>query len=282
MQQGWTVLGLLRWLTDYFSDKGISAARHDAECLLGAALAKDRVGLYLCYDQPLQADELDRIRPLVKRRAAREPLQYILGETEFWSLPLQVSPAVLIPRADTEVLVEEALARLREQSGSVLDVGTGSGAIAIAVAHDSGQKVEALDVSEAALELARANVARNHLTERVLLRRGDLYRLDGGPYRLLLANPPYIARAELDGLMPEVAAHEPRLALDGGPDGLDAYRALAAQAPQRLVAGGWLLLEVGDGQAEAVAALLAAAGLSRIYQRRDYGGLVRVVGGCRS
>lgn len=279
MAEVWTVLKVLQWTAGYFRERGIEGGRLDAELLLSDTLKLDRVGLYLNYDRPLSALELETFRAAVGRRAKREPLQYIRGEAEFWSLPFTVSPAVLIPRPDTEVLVEEALKRI---SGTcrVLDVGTGSGAIAIAIADERPEaKVEAVDLSPEALTVARGNAERNGVADRVALRQGDLRQLTGADYDLVVSNPPYIPSADLAGLMPEVREFEPLLALDGGKDGLYAYRLLAAQAATLLKPGGWLLLEVGIGQAEAVAGLLQTAGLVEIFTRADYAGVARVVGG---
>jgi len=275
----WTVLKVLQWTAGYFSDKGIEGGRLDAELLLGDTLTLDRVGLYLNYDRPLSAGELETFRAAVGRRAKREPLQYIRGQAEFWSLPFTVSPAVLIPRSDTEVLVEEALKRIAGP-GRILDVGTGSGAIAIALAHERPEvSVEAVDLSAEALTVARGNAARNGVTDRVTMRQGDLRQLRGAGYDLVVSNPPYIPSADLAGLMPEVREFEPSLALDGGADGLAAYRLLAAQAGALLKPGGWLLLEVGIDQAAAVTELLQGAGLVKIFTRVDYAGVARVVGG---
>lgn len=279
MAEVWTVLKVLQWTAGYFRERGIEGGRLDAELLLSDTLKLDRVGLYLNYDRPLSALELETFRAAVGRRAKREPLQYIRGEAEFWSLPFTVSPAVLIPRPDTEVLVEEALKRI---SGTcrVLDVGTGSGAIAIAIADERPEaKVEAVDLSPEALTVARGNAERNGVADRVALRQGDLRQLTGADYDLVVSNPPYIPSADLAGLMPEVREFEPLLALDGGKDGLYAYRLLAAQAATLLKPGGWLLLEVGIGQAEAVAGLMQTAGLVEIFTRADYAGVARVVGG---
>lgn len=275
----WTVLKVLQWTAGYLEQKGVDGARLDAELLLADALGLDRVGLYLNYDRPLSPGELSVYRQRVGRRAGREPLQYILGTTEFWSLPFAVTPAVLIPRPDTEVLVEEALKRAAD-SGRILDVGTGSGAIAIALAHElPGATVEGVDISAGALAVAADNARRNGVDGRVAFREGDLGRLPDGPYDLIVSNPPYIPEADMAGLMPEVRDFEPCLALCGGQDGLDCYRLLARQAPDRLVPGAWLLLEVGIGQAPAVEALLAAAGLREVFSRQDYAGVPRVVGG---
>ena len=279
MADVWTVLKVLQWTAGYFRDRGIEGGRLDAELLLSDTLQLDRVGLYLNYDRPLSAMELETFRAMVARRAKREPLQYIRGQAEFWSLPFTVNPAVLIPRPDTEVLVEEALQRL-SGPGRILDVGTGSGAIAIAIAHERPEaRVEAVDLSPSALAVARGNAEANGVAERVTLSQGDLRQLQGAGYDLVVSNPPYIPSADLAALMPEVREFEPLLALDGGADGLSAYRLLAAQARALLKPGGWLLLEVGIGQAEAVTELLRAAGLVEIFTRADYAGVARVVGG---
>lgn len=277
MVETWTVVQLLRWTADYFNSKDIESGRLEAELLLAHTLDLDRVGLYLHFDRPLTPAELADFRAKVQRRARREPVQYILAETEFWSLPLQVGPDVLIPRSDTEVLVEEALQHL-QQGGSMLDVGTGSGAIAIAVAAERpAVDVTAIDCSLPALTVARANAERHGLSGRITCREGDLAALPAGPYDLVVSNPPYIAEPEWAGLMAEVRDHEPRIALHGGIDGLDAYRHLARQAMTVLKPGGWLLVEVGAGQADAVWELFEQAGLSALGVRKDYAGIARVV-----
>jgi len=277
----WTVLRILEWTSDFFSRKGIDGGRREAELLLTTVLDLDRVGLYLNFDRPLSDTERQTYRELVEQRGRREPLQYILGETEFFSLPFKVVPGVLIPRADSEVLVEEALRLLDAQSlGPVLDVGTGSGALAIALAQQRAQlRVHGVDVSEQALQVASGNAALNGVDERCEWHRQDLFALPAGTYAMVVSNPPYIPSADIAGLMPEVRDYEPRLALDGGADGLDAYRALADQAGQLLQPGGWLLVEVGFDQAAAVQGLWGRAGLTEIFVRRDYAGNERVVGG---
>ncbi len=280
MAEPWTVLKILQWTAGYFKEKGIDGGRLDAEILLTDVLQLDRVGLYLNFDRPLSVDEQVLFRQMVSRRARREPVQYILGKTEFWSLTFRVTPDVLIPRADTEVLVEEALEKV---SGTcrLLDVGTGSGAIAVALASELPEaRVEAVDISAAALILARDNANRHGVDGQVVFREADLYQLTGGPYDLIVSNPPYIPARDMADLMPEVGAFEPRLALCGGDDdGLSAYRSLAAGASGLLTPGGWLLVEVGIGQAEAVQRLFAEVGLRELFIRNDYAGVPRVVGG---
>jgi len=279
LTEPWTVIKVLQWTAEHLKSKGVENGRLDAELLLTDLLGLDRVGLYLNFDRPLQADELAAYRERVQRRAGREPLQYILGHTGFWTLELQVGPGVLVPRADTETLVEEALKRLPDAAAEVLDAGTGSGCICLALASEKpALQLLGLDLSPAALRQAAANAERNNLQSRVEWQQGDLRNLPPGPWQMIVSNPPYIPQADLDGLMPEVRDFEPLEALDGGTDGLDAYRALAAQT-DRLVPAGWLLVEVGIDQAESVQALFAEVGLTELFIRSDYAGVPRVVGG---
>lgn len=283
MVETWTVLKVLQWTTDYLSQKGVENGRRNAELLLCATLDLDRVGLYLNYDRPLTPAELGAFREQVGRRARREPLQHILGRTEFWSLPFRVTPAVLIPRGDTEVLVEEALKRL-DGPCSILDVGTGSGAIAIALAHElPAAAVTAVDISEEALAVAAGNARANGVEGRVDFHQTDLATLPGGPYDLIVANPPYIPEGEISQLMPEVRDFEPHLALSGGDDGLNCYRRLLPAAAACLKSGGWLLLEVGCGQATQVLELLTVSGnFQERFSVRDLSGIERVVGAQRA
>ncbi|MFO7814102.1 MAG: peptide chain release factor N(5)-glutamine methyltransferase [Pelovirga sp.] len=282
MSESWTLLKLLRWMTGYFTDKGIDNPRLDAELLLAHQFGLDRVGLYLNYDRPLTALELDAIRPLVQRRGQREPLQYLLGSSEFWSLHFEVTAAVLPPRADTEVLVEEALKRCGTD-GTLLDVGTGSGAILISLLKElPGWQGVGMDISPAALKVAQRNLDAHQLTGRGQLLQGDLAELPQRGFELIVSNPPYIPTAQWDELMPEVRDYEPALALLGGADGLDCYRKLTAQMDACLNTGGWLLVEIGADQGGAVSELFTAAGLVEVFLRHDYGGNPRVVGGQRN
>lgn len=279
MAETWTLLRLLRWTTEFFEKKGIANPRLDTELLLAHCLDLDRVGLYLNYDRPLSQVELDAIRPLVKRRGQREPLQYIVGTTEFWSLEFNVTPDVLIPRADTEILVEEALSHA-EPSGTLLDVGTGSGAIVISLATELPEwQLTGLDISAAALAVAQQNSEKHHLNNRLEFLEGNLAELPQQQYDLIISNPPYISRNEWEELMPEVRCFEPELALLAEHDGLACYQQLAGQASQRLKAGGWLLVEIGYSQASEVEELFSAAGLVNLFVRDDYSGQPRVVGG---
>ncbi|MFO0728576.1 MAG: peptide chain release factor N(5)-glutamine methyltransferase [Myxococcota bacterium] len=279
-EERWTILKVLDTSRELFEKRGVEGARLDAEVLIAHALKQQRVMLYARHDQPLLPEELDRIRALVKRRANGEPVAYILGNREFYSLELEVSPAVLIPRPDTETLVEVALARLGKDAAApkILDVGTGSGAVALALAKERPDaEVSATDVSAAALAVATKNAARLGLAVRFT--EGDLLASLPGPFQLIAANLPYIPSADLRGLMREVRDHEPALALDGGPDGLRLIARLIAEAPTVLAPAGAIALEAGFDQLDAVAALLGAAGFDDVKIHKDYGGQPRVASG---
>ncbi|MGH7408802.1 MAG: peptide chain release factor N(5)-glutamine methyltransferase [Candidatus Methylomirabilales bacterium] len=258
---------LLREAAERLRAAGVPTPRLDAECLLAAALGCNRAALY-GRREVVPAEAASHFAGLLGRRAAREPIAYLTGIREFWSLPLKVTPAVLVPRPETETLVEAVLDCLRAIASrplAVADVGTGSGAIAIALAVELKEaRVFAVDVSPGALAVAAENARRFRVDRRVIFLQGDwsapLFAAGlAGQLDALVANPPYIPTAELAALDPEIVRFEPRLALDGGPDGLAFHRELAATAPRLLRPGGWLALEVGGGQAEAVRALLAAA-----------------------
>jgi release factor glutamine methyltransferase len=256
----------------------VENARLEAEWLLCATTGMDRVGLYVNFEKPLSDAELAAYRALVARRAKREPLQYLLGSQEFCGLDFLVSPAVLIPRHDTEVLVEEARRRA-PAGGSILDIGVGSGCIAVALAKAlSGSDVRGVEKSPAALALAEQNIERHGV--RVTLFEGSLFEpFAGQRFDLIVSNPPYIPTADLATLQPEVRDYEPMGALDGGKDGLDYYRTIIPAAPEHLTPGGWLMVEIGIGQAEAVLGLFAANGFIDIFTAKDTSLIDRVVGG---
>lgn len=274
----WTTLKVLTWTTGYLTEKGVENARREAEWLLCEATGLDRMGLYLNFDKPLQDDELTAYRSMVARRGKREPLQHILGSQEFDGLEFIVTRDVLIPRFDTETLLEEAV-RQAPRARTVLDIGTGSGCIAVALAQRLPQAaVTAVDLSPDALSIARRNAERNNAQIEFLL--GSFFQpVSERRFDLIVSNPPYITSADLADLQPEVRDFEPRLALDGGPDGLDAYRVLATEAPRHLEPNGWLLLEIGAGQDKDVARLLADAGFDAIVTVPDSAGILRVAGG---
>jgi release factor glutamine methyltransferase len=279
----WTVLELLRWTQGHFAEKGIETARLDAECLLAHALAVDRLRLYIDFEKPVEADERARFRALVKRRAdERVPVAQLTGTKEFWSLAFDTTPDVLVPRADTETLVAWYLDQVpdREAELAVLDVGTGSGAIAVALATELPKaRFTATDVSDAALAVARRNAERHDVADRIRFAAGDGFApVAGERFDAVLANPPYVAERDAARLAPELR-HEPRAALFAGADGTDLLRRLAAEVADRLAPGGRVGFEIGVGQADAVAAWLAEAGLSEVSVRRDLAGRPRIVVG---
>jgi len=281
----WTILKLIQWTTTYFNQQGIESARIDAELLLAFALGVQRIDLYLRFDQPLNPDELARFRSLVKRRAAREPVAYITGTKEFWDLTLVVNPAVLIPRPETECLVEAVLDFLKIYTGSaepvIMDLGTGSGAIALALAQSCPTaRVMAVERSAEALATADRNRQRHGLADRVHLVAGDWlapFKADRPLWDVIVSNPPYIPSGDIDGLQPEIVRYEPRTALDGGPAGLDCLDRIIAAAPACLHPGGGLFLEIGHDQLPAVQRLAEKCGAYRdVACRQDYGGHDRV------
>ena len=283
----WTPILLTRWSGSYLQEKGIENGRLDAELLLAGVLGVRRLDLYLQHDRPLQPRELDAFKALLKRRAGREPLQHLLGRTAFRELELQTDSRALIPRPETEVLVEEVLAWTREEGPSSrgplrgLDVGTGTGAIALSLLKEgSFATVVATDPSARALELARENAGASGLGGGLELREGSLYRpLEAGErFHVIVSNPPYIPEGERDQLQPEVRDWDPSEALFAGPQGLDVLLPLVEGAPDHLEAGGLLAVEVGLGQARRVARAMEEKGAFReIRIRPDLNGRERVV-----
>lgn len=277
----WTVLELLRWTTGHFASRGIETPRLDAECLLAFALGVDRMQLYLDFEKPVTPAERDVFRELVRLRGSeRRPVAQLVGRKEFWSLPLRVTPAVLVPRPETEVLVEAALGLLpdAEAPARVLDVGTGSGAVALAIAQERPRAaLVATDISAAALEIARRNADELHMADRIRFAQGSLFEPVGDErFDLIVSNPPYLAEGERGALAPELA-HEPAEALFGGADGLAVLRELARGAGARLAPGGGAAFEVSPEQADRVADWCREAGLLGVAQIRDLAGRPRVV-----
>jgi release factor glutamine methyltransferase len=278
-----TALAYLELAAKFFAARGIASARLDAELLLAQVLATDRVGVYLRFDRPLGRAEVDAYRALVKQRGDGAPVAHLTGRREFWSRSFVVTPAVLVPRPETELVVERALAAVnpRDRALRILDLGTGSGAIAIALALElPNTTVTALDVSPAAAAIATENAAALGVAARVRVVVSDWIAalVPGERFDLVVSNPPYIPSADIAALAPEVR-RDPALALDGGVDGLDAYRRIVADAAHVLVPGGTLVCEVGAGQAAAVAALFAGAGFEAIARSADLAGIERVVAG---
>ncbi|MFO1463095.1 MAG: peptide chain release factor N(5)-glutamine methyltransferase [bacterium] len=259
----WDIKKILDWSTEFFQKKGVDAPRLNAELLLGRALGLGRVQLYVQFDRPLNEAELAAFKTLVQRRAAREPLAYILGEREFFSLRFEVTPATLIPRPETEELVERGLAFLQERqiaASRILDVATGSGCILISLLHAlPTARGLGFDVSPAALEVARRNAAAHGVAARAEFQFHDLCQpwpeWAQGPFDLICANLPYVSESEWQGLAPEVRDHEPKAALVPGPEGLEHFAALLPQIPPRLAPEGLALLEIGMEQGPALLAM---------------------------
>lgn len=281
----WTIGALVKWATDDFRAKGIENPRLDAELIVAHALGITRTQVIIDAARPLDGPELSALRELVKRRRAREPVAYLRGEREFHGLPFRVDSRVLIPRPDTETLVDAALERTRHVSLSMrlADLCTGSGCVAIAIARERPTaKIWATDLSEDALSVARENAARLGAYN-VAFRAGDLFAAlpEGTQLDAVVANPPYIATTEIETLQPDIKDFEPRIALDGGPDGLAIVRRIVEEAPRWLVPGGLLALELGAGEAPAVTALFAERGFRDVRVHRDYARIERVVSGLR-
>ncbi|MGO9607425.1 MAG: peptide chain release factor N(5)-glutamine methyltransferase [Candidatus Binataceae bacterium] len=262
---------------------GIESARLDAQLMLADAAHVDRASL-IAGHVPLSPEALDRFNAMVARRVRREPIAYILGRREFYSLEFEVNRDVLIPRPHTEPVVDAALAFIaKHPDAAVLEIGTGPGPIAIAIAVNAPQAtVVAVDISAAALEVARCNAAMNRVSDRIKFVRADVFSpLDGsaelGRFDLIVSNPPYIVDSHISSLEPDVREFEPRIAIAGGPDGLDFFRRIAAGLRSHLRVGGIVVLEVGDGQDSAVKTILADAGMSPADVINDLDGIARVV-----
>jgi release factor glutamine methyltransferase len=280
----WTIEAVVRWAADDFRARGLDKPRLDAEVLLAHALGSTRMQLVIDAKRPLEPGELARFRELVKRRRAREPVAYLLGAREFYGRSFRVDKRVLVPRPDTETLVDVALARTEACSLSMraLDLCTGSGCVAITLSRQRPTaSVHATDLSDDALAVARDNAFRLG-AHTVSFTRGDLFDALApgcGPFDIIVANPPYIATAEMETLDRDVKDFEPRLALDGGSDGLALVKRIVEAAPAWLVAGGFLALEVGAGEAPDAARLFEARGFVSVSVTRDYGRIERVVDG---
>lgn len=279
--QTWTVIKLIEWTAGFLAEKGVGRSRLDAEVLLADLLGLSRVQLYLDYERPLVADELAAFRQRVRRRASREPVAYITGKKEFFSLEFAVDRRALIPRPETEELAELALERARELEGeqlAVLDLGCGSGCLGLAVAANMpAAGLTGVDISAGALALARANAARLGLEGRAEFFEGDLFAAlePGRRFELILANLPYVPGGEFGAMEPDVRDYEPRLALDGGPDGLDVIRRAVDQAPAWLAEGGRMLMEIWPGQAAELGRLAEAAGFGGCEVLSDFSGKSR-------
>ena len=278
-----SIAGARRALAHMFAAAGLDTPALDARVLVGHALQLDHTALVGAAERVLDADEHERIAAAASRRLAREPVSRIVGMKEFWGLPLRVSPAVLVPRPETETVVATALAALdrdgdRARPLRIADIGTGSGALLLALLSELPNAFAiGTDLSSVALALARDNAQQLGLAARAAFLACDFAAALAGPFDLIVANPPYVASAELAQLAPEVRDHDPLLALDGGPDGLSAYRALVADAPRLIGAAGHMVVEVGAGQADLVASLFISKQPLDVTAARDLARIPRVL-----
>jgi len=283
-----TILELLNWSTYYLKDHQIENPRLNAELLLAHSLSLGREGLYGSLQSQIQESDREILERLTQRRISGEPLQYILGQQEFWSLDFKVDPRALIPRPETELLVEQAISILSQRplggTPFLLEIGTGSGAIAISLAKEVRPSfIVATDISREALLLAKENAKMAGALDQIEWVNGNLFApfclLKGRePFDLILSNPPYISRPEMERLAKEVKDYEPIIALDGGEDGLTFFRTILSQAPLYLKREGWLLFEVGQGQSSKVSEQIERKGVfSKPECIQDYSGIERVV-----
>jgi release factor glutamine methyltransferase len=280
---GPTIVAARRALAAAFRAEGLDTPEIDARILVGGALDLDHAAMASDPERMLERAETERIAAFAQRRLAREPVARILGRSEFWSLEFQLAPHVLQPRPETETLIEAALAHLRAMPATpairIADLGTGSGIILVALLHELARATgTGTDRSAAALALARANACRLGVADRAEFVMGDFGSALSGGYHLIVSNPPYIRSDEIPDLAPEVRLHDPHLALDGGPDGLAAYRAIAGEAVRLLQPGGALIVEIGAGQAAAVVDLFTKSGLRVVTPpRADAAGIPRAI-----
>ena len=278
----WTVQRILEWTAGFLKQKGVESPRLEAELLLAFARKCPRIRLYTDFTEPLSDEQRAVMRELVQRRAKREPLAYLVGTREFYGRSFEVGPGVLIPRPETETLIDVCLERIPSDTAShVVEVGFGSGCISITLARQRPQcHVTATDISSTAMSIASRNVDRHAVTDRVVLMQGDCLEpllKSGVQFDGLVSNPPYIREDERDSLQPEVAVHEPAEALFAGTDGLDVVRRLIQQAPGILKPGAFLALELDPSQCAEVTALVSTAGFTAARVHRDLAGLDRIV-----
>ena len=278
-----TVLEVIQRSGEFLGKRGVDSPRLQIELMLAHLLRVPRLNLYLNFERELSGAELESVRELVRRRGNREPLQLILGSTSFCALEIKVTREVLVPRPETELLAERAwtfLATLDSRASTALDFGTGSGCIAIALAANCPTaRIHAVDLSAGALSVARENAILNGVAERIEFQLGDGFAAlpSGLSFDLIVANPPYVPSGEIDALAPEVRDYDPRPALDGGADGLEFFRCLAAQAVGRLKAAGKIMLEFGDGQEERLREILARHKWVVEAVEADYSGRPRIL-----
>jgi len=273
----WTIREVLNWTRGYFEEAGIVQPRLEAEILLAHALDVERLNLYTSPDQPLTVDERTRYRTVVKQRRDGTPLQHLIGEVQFFGLRFRVSRDALIPRPETEELLDHILKLVpRDRDIASLDLGTGTGVIAVCLArYFPRATVTAVDVSASALELARSNASLNGVGDRISFIEGDWLERVSGRYDLIASNPPYVDEEELEGLPREVREHEPREALNGGPEGLKEISRLVEGLPEHMNPNGLLFLEIGHGQEDAVCGMLEGSGFVDVRTESDLAGKKR-------
>jgi len=279
MADTWTVRSLLQWAREWLGRKSVENPRLDADLLLAHALRCDRLRLYVDIDKPVTAEELARFKPLIQRRAAREPVAYILGTKEFYGRPFEAARGVFIPRPETELLVRIVLEGIEKGPRQVLDLCAGSGAVGISVAAERPEvQVDLVELSEEASAVARRNAER-HAPGRARIFSGDLYAGLPGQFRYdaIAANPPYVPVAHSRTLAPEIVDHEPHLALFAGADGLEVIRRMVGGLRDWLAPGGLFVTEIDPSQGEVVAGMLRDRGLSEVRVERDLAGLDRFV-----
>ena len=276
----WTISSLLNWTVNYFKSKNIESARLDAEVLLSHVLGQERIYLYVHFDEPMEQAELGKFREYVKKRAQHVPVAYIIGEKEFMGLPFKVTPDTLIPRPDTEILVENVLANLAEdETVQIVDIGTGSGAIILSLlANLPKARGKTVDIAVKAVEVAKENAVRLQVADRCEFLVGDLFApLQDSKFDVIVSNPPYIPQKDIATLEADVRAYEPVSALTDGGDGLSYYRRLLAEGKRYLKENGFIALEIGIYQAQAVKRIALDNGWRNIKIIKDYAGIDRVV-----
>jgi release factor glutamine methyltransferase len=284
----WTVRRVLDWTIGYLKEQGSESPRLEAEVLLAHSCGWARIQLYTHFEDILSPEVRAKMRELVKRRGAHEPVAYLVGYREFFSLRFEVGSGVFIPRPETETLVLESLEILKssgEPSPQVLDLCTGSGAIGIAIAvNASSARVTCIDKNDAPIQFATRNAAKHSVADRVTVLQGDLFSplSPAARFDVIVCNPPYVTTAEIERLAEDVKSYEPHAALDGGPDGLDVLRRIASEAPQRLKPGGWILFELSPEQGDAALQILRDAGFDSVAAVKDLAGALRVVKGRKS
>ncbi len=279
----WTILSLLEWSAEYLQEKGFESTRLNAELLLCHTLQCERIQLYTNFDKPLTPNELSVYKSYLKRRLSHEPVQYILGETEFMGLTLKVDKRVLIPRPETEILVEQVIELVKTIGAkSILDIGTGSGNIPVSLAKFINEiEIDSMDISKDALDVARSNADVHNVGNRIRFIHGDVHsytdHLNNHSYDIIVSNPPYISSSEFTSVVSEVSEYEPSIATTDGGDGLTFYRTIQSAGKQLLKSNGWLIVEVAYNQSKEVAGLFASAGYKDIETISDYAGIERIV-----